>query len=827
MDIYPSGIKVPNDPQKGFGKPTIKTYTTPGTFSSVTLGGKVVPQEAISNIPNVGGEVRNPRLQELLDIEKILKDGGFTLEKGGKGVIGINLPSNLYTQEDFEEEVEKKLTLAAAQSKVEIDILGKLVLLSGEYSNLNKEGELLGEKLQNPSTLAVLETVSGEAKKLIDEIKNKPLGEKLDELRQKISEFEKIIARAKSEVAKIPTPPPVTAPVAPVASAPIAAPKPPEPLREYGGWPTSEVFYRKQGKNFLGGWYARRGNGEEYLPEQEVWENESKAFDVAYKRYIDLIKNMKVADKQLIKPLIDAKNAITNAIKNKDAVLVASLREEFEVSLEEWKAKWLMLEKIRTLEKTTFESDKKAAEKIEGGLTSEEEKKNLSRKGDELAASIEKSKTTTLADGLSDEAYNGLVHSIEAYHTIIETYKNTQKSIGVLRPIKVTEKNKDQIIRLINGKTPTLAEWGEEEKMRLQAKSAEEDIQKTRAQTEVRAKFEDMFAHDQKGFISLYTKTSDGGVGYTENETLKKHPYRDVIKQVFSTNNIPVTYLTREEIAKKDDTQKEKEYLQGTALGYHYNPARDSAQAAGRMGIFSKPKEITNVGGMIQNSKTVLKEAAVENPLRETLLGVEKNTEKNPQEKLKKIASVLSARIKNLSINPNNILKSRLSWIVLAAAIAGPSTKMETSTHNHVENVPVPVSESLNENEVEIKDTWRKYYNFGKTHPDFVEIPEDISKLSANQLKETLIQKYAKSYFDGTNNSRQNLLALGMFGDLVRDDITKGTYDHLPEKGRVELSYLWDALNDISMATSDEKLQAKTYEQAIIEVKEKVTEKEK
>ena len=823
MDIYPSGIKVPNEPQKGFGKPVANKGYTPGTFG-VTVDKKTVPQEMVSAIPSVGREVRNPRLQELLDIEKILKDGGFTLERGDKGITGISLPSDLYTQEELEDALGEKLTLAAAQSKVEIDILSKLVPLSGEYSNLNKEGELLGEKLQNPSTLAVLETVSGEVKKLIDEIKNKPLGEKLDELRQKISEFEKIIDRAKAEVAKIPTPPPIIAPAPPVAPAPVVAPKPPEPLREYGGWPTSEVFYRKQAKNFLGGWYARRGNGEEYLPEQEVWENESKAFDVVYRRYIDFIKNMKVADKQLIKPLIDAKNAITNAIKNKDAVLVASLREEFESSLEEWKARWLTLEKIRTLEKTTFESDKKAAEKIEGGLTSDEEKKNLSRKKEELIISIEKAKSTTLTEGLSEEAYNSLAQTIEAYHTVIETYKNTQKSLNVLRPINVTEKNKTQTIRLINGKTPTLAEWGEEEKVRLQAKSVEKENKELLERTEVRAKFEEMFVRDQKAFISLYTTPSADGTTHTENETLKKHPYREVIKQIFFTNNIPVTYLTREENAKKDDLQKEQEHLRRTTLGYHYNPARDSAQAAGRTGIFSKPKEITSVGGMIQNSKTILKEAAVENPLRETILGVEKNTEKNPQEKLKRIASVLSTRIKNLSNNPNNLLKGKLSWIAFAVAVGGASVLTAGHMKSPQENGPVPVSESLNKNEKEIKDTWRKYFHFGKTNPAYEKFPEDISKFSADQLKEILIKKHAPSYFNGKNKAIPRL-ALGMFGNLIQDKTKESIYE-LSDEQRGEFHLLWDALNEASMITSGENLKATTYESAIEEVKEKVTNKE-
>ncbi len=940
MDIYPSGIKVPNEPQKGFGKPVANKGYTVGTFG-VTVDKKPVPKEMISFVPTVGREVRNPEMEEDIRQGKLARKEGFHFETDAQGnVTEAHIPNNYLEEEkELREKLERKVG--------ETIVLKKVIKLSGEFTASDKEVELLKPKLQNPSTIAVLETVSSEIKKLIDDIQRTPENIKVDELVEKLEEFKKIVDRAKDEVAKIPVAPesqikneePVVVPpeesastvpeaspktpekielvpkffkvgqrfllpkdhtsdeatwevtilipkdgammmkqidgaqkgraerfyfntfkdfleklyharrqaatkeasekpvvetsVQPVAAlqptSPVA-PKSPEPLYEYGGWPTSEIFHRKQAKNVLGGWYARGVKGEEYLDEQEVWENESKAFEISYKRYIDFIKNMRAADKQLVKPLIDAKNAVIQAVKNRDTVLVSSLRELFEISLEEWMAKWSTLEKIRSLEKTVFESDKKASEKIEESLTSEEEKRGLSQKRKEIVESIEKAKTASLAEGFSDDSYDGLARLITKHHDSVEIYKNKQKSLGVLRPIKVTEKNKGQTIRLIGGKTSTLEEWGKEEKVRLQSEKTEKENTETLNRTEVRAKFEEMFVHDKGAFISLYTAASKNGTDdttiYTENETLRKHPYRDVIRQVFFANNIKLTGLTREEITKKDDVQKEGEQLARTALGSVYSPARDSAQAAGRTGIFSKPKEITSVGGMIQNSKTVLKEAAVENPLREAILGVEKNTEKNPQEKLKRIASVLSTRIKNLSNNPNNLLKGKLSWIAFAVAVGGASVLTAGHMKSPQEKGPMLVSESLDKNEFEIKDTWRKYYHFGKTHPDFAKVPEDISKLSVNQLKETLIQKYAKSYFDGTNNPRQTLLALGMFGDLVRDDVTKGTYDHLPEKGRAELSYLWDALNDVSMATSGEKLQAKTYEAAIEEVKQKVTNKE-
>ncbi len=735
MDIIPSGIKVPNDPQEGFGKPVTNKGYTPGTFG-VTVDKKPVPKEVISSVPQVGGEVRNVRLQELLQIEEMLKKRGFTLERDARGISEINLPSDLYTQEELEDALGEKLTLAAAQKKVELDVLAKLVAFSGEYSNLHKETELLEGKLQNPATLAVLEQLSGETKKLIEEIKDKPLGAKLDELQQKLSEFEKIVERAKAEVAKVQpsietnsaaSVSPETTPTLQEDKVTAATPTETPPVTERIN--TIPKFF-EIGQTFL-------------LPKDD----DHKGAEEAHWEVIELISK----DGAMIMKQVDG-----NQKGRKERFYYKQLRG--------------FLERI------------------------EKEKQYGLKKPQELNVvadqSIEK-KTPVEAPKTSPEV-------------------STKPS--VLRPKtfpKITEK--------------------------AEQLSTEQDTQKVLARTEIRAKFEDMFARDQQAFISLYTTANKIGdtTTYTENEDLKKHPYRDVIRNIFFAHNISVTELVRKENIPADIQQKNS-FISNKLV---YSPST-LKEAEGKKDTRTEeeklhPELITNsvrdlltnsMGeGMVTPDKVVASKMASNNEPKEII----PTLEKDPRTGLKKISAILATRIKNLSNNPNNLLKGKLSWIAFAVAVGGTVALTTGYLKNLEEKGPVPVSESLNKNETEIKDTWRKYYHFGKTHPEFAEIPEDISKFSANQLKETLIQRYAKSYFDGTNNQRQTLLALGMFGDLVRDDITKGTYDHLPEKGRAELSYLWDALNDVSMATSGEKLRAKTYEAAIEEVKEKVTNKEK
>ncbi len=741
MDIYPSGIKVPNGSQGEFGKPVTNKGYTPGTFG-VTVDKKVVPKEVISSVPQVGGEVRNARFQELLQIEKMLKKRGFTLERDAEGISEINLPSDLYTQEELEDALGEKLTLAAAQKKVELDILSKLVAFSGEYSNLHKETELLEGKLQNPATLAVLEQLSEETKKLIEEIKDKPLGAKLDELRQKLSEFEKIVERAKAEAAKIPAPtiapeaqikneePAVVAAEESVPTVPEASPKTPEKVE------VVPKFF-KVGQRFL--------LPKDHTSDEATWE-------------VTILMPKEGA--MMMKQIDGAQKGRTERFYFKP----------FKDLLER-----LYLERQQTSAKTTPEKPV-----------------------------AETSKASTAP--------------------------KINESPSVLRPTKQAEKKQEQIIRLIGGRKIN-AEWTKGETGAI--KGSEENIQKTRAQTEVREKFEDMFTHDQKAFISLYTVASkneaSGAVDYTENESLRKHPYRDVIKNILFTHNVEVKdFITKEN--KLSDIQR-KNFLSENRLVYGPSSVKESEKKEDTRTDEEKlnPDLVTkSVRDLLTNSmgegmttpdKVVLGNMATNNESKEIIPVLEKD----PQKGLKKISAILATRIKNLSNNPNNLSKGKLSWIAFAVVVGGTGAY----ANNVLNKQPVPISASLNKNEVVVKDTWTKYFHFGKTNPAFAEFPEDISKLSASQLKATLIQKYAKSYFDGTNNQRQTLLALGMFGDLVRNDTTKGTYDHLDDKDRAELSYLWDALNDVSMATSGEKLQAKTYEAAIEEVKEKVTNKEK
>lgn len=124
------------------------------------------------------------------------------------------------------------------------------------------------------------------------------------------------------------------------------------------------------------------------------------------------------------------------------------------------------------------------------------------------------------------------------------------------------------------------------------------------------------------------------------------------------------------------------------------------------------------------------------------------------------------------------------------------------------------------------KFEWRKYFHLGKINPFYRDFPAEISTYSTKQLNEKLIQKYAPSYVQYSDELSKISSALEMIGKDVQEMEAKGLYDQPLDKGGKELSMLWKALDDVSMTTSGENLHAKTYKEAIEEVKGKVTKKE-
>ncbi len=526
---------------------------------------------------------------------------------------------------------------------------------------------------------------------------------------------------------------------------------------------------------------------------------------------------------------------------------------------------------------------------------------------------------------------------------------------------------------------------------------------------EVRSQFEEVFARDQKAFISLYTTASgaDNVMQYTENETLTKHPYRDVIRNILFAHNIGVTRLpvpvtppeteqfsraaipttlTQKQQASKDTskntspsaiTQKESfgnSYFtpghivtistQSGNESYRIRNTKDGLVEVASIDRREKGVEFFNeeelkkklasnkkegapshlpikdlftmfsqktnygVGGLLawkkkwidsgeidlyrekntnlsisqdqidaakkaidvdiatlQNETVTgeVRRSAITNiglsvrlltgvhhprandiehfvksytvaPSTGNILQRPKTTNQSPPEELvaptavpkevspeqEKVPSEkeISLAKKLKIVNPpfdtriarlkQNKLFGVPMWKYLGTATLVSAAFYTAYTSPKKEGGDISLATSSTpDSRREAKEEWHKYFHLGKTNSFYQEFPKELSRYSTEELSKKLIQKYAPSYVQYSGELSKISSALEMIGKDVQSQNAQGLYDKPLDRGGKELNLLWTALNDASMTTSGEYVRAKTFGQAIKEVKDKVTKKEK
>lgn len=155
----------------------------------------------------------------------------------------------------------------------------------------------------------------------------------------------------------------------------------------------------------------------------------------------------------------------------------------------------------------------------------------------------------------------------------------SQKKNPILRPLKTLSTNQDKKISIPGRPKTTVGAREEELRAENASKIYEKQRQETNSRTEIRQKFEKMFLNDENAFIALYTSPSinptTNKIIYTSNEALRKHPYRDVIKQIFFVNNIEVVDQSQESLKSAEEKVKEKEYISRTNHGFSYRPTKE------------------------------------------------------------------------------------------------------------------------------------------------------------------------------------------------------------------------------------------------------------
>lgn len=616
------------------------------TIDSVSY---VLPPNKLEPRPRkVGAEVRNPAMEELIRLGRYAKQGGITFDVDDQGnVESVNLPPELASDEEA-------LRLELMQQKVEADILKKLFPLSLLFTENDKDADFLKPKLQNPATVAVIESLSQKLSGLIQEVHAKPDGAKLDEIREALVDFKKAVERARTEASRIPVPPPTPAPTAPPATpAPTAAPTP-ESLREFSGWPESQIYRRKAARKEPAGLFSTKKG--DLLDEQEAWTHEKAAFDAIFKSYLDFIKNLTRDERNLVRPLIELKNRLIDAIKDEDLNEVSALREELEKSIAINKEKVSMLRSVSELTES-FVKERESARKLPGNL-----KQNVEQTEAKVVDALQSAKASSEEGTFTKEDIEKLASAVEAYKKEIEYYReNTykpkrvdpvlrdakingawtpstsvspaRKLAGVLRPIIKTDKNKDQeIFTRENGKM-TVGEYaaqleqekGEDNMVKLSAAELADWPELVKAgyalnsrvnkewfaKFQIAMKYRRMLEKDEKTFLSLYVTPSENPdtheILYTATENLRKHPEKNIIKEVLEEKGITFVEKTRTERREDERKEVESERLNMTMHGMVYNPSKDKSSAKVEVkttdtdeneSFFTKRMGTSNYGGM-------------------------------------------------------------------------------------------------------------------------------------------------------------------------------------------------------------------------------------
>lgn len=557
-------------------------------------------EKTIQDFDELFEDAYNDPTEEKLSTLRVLADTfADAVEKAEQEV--AMLPKEKTESEKRLEEKEKEATL-----------IKDMLPVASEFAALKKEVDAIATSVNNPPLLMAIDALCQEWDKTITLFTSSPTEKLFDESKQLLKKLRERIAEAHKSIVATPKVAPSIAP----AATPAVAPKPPEPLREYGGWP-SNVYYKKASKGQAAGWYSSRHDRP--LPEQEVWESENQAFKTVFKRYMDFIRSLSVEKRRVVKPLIDIKNKLIDAIKSENILSVEALRAELDEAVDTWEERWKRLIKANKIEEA-FLATKTKGEKVEKLLDSKTELDNLVAKKREIEETLQKAKSATI-DG--NEKAEELTEKVEKlltkYTELISKYETVNKALkrDVLRPIKVTDANRRQKIKPLGRPEMTLGEYEEEQKIKQEEgsktvltdeimdewpelKAAGYDTgspinkkELTRFQAETM--YDRMFIRDQNDFLARYTVPSldptTNTIRYTESKALKTHSSKEYIVNVLNKHGITLSLKTDTERKKEDKKEALEKQIWRDKHSITFHPS-----LVKKAGLFGKGDEGLRMG---------------------------------------------------------------------------------------------------------------------------------------------------------------------------------------------------------------------------------------
>lgn len=468
---------------------TRKGYA-PGTF---VIGGLKNQSEkerpVIQGVPRprVGNEARNKEFEKMMRLGKLAKEAGIEIDTDPEGNMQVTLPEELVSSPEEEElrrkeharreQVEKELTKKAK-------LLEDILELTSEVDMEMEEAKALEDQLSDAARRADFRNVIERMKILFASVRNTKDAAIKKQFEDVFSDYRRVYKKEIEEfirknpksvsvpVVSFPAPSspspvvpaaaqaPATPPVTARSFVPIT-PEQREKMRIDQGWPEDKVFY-KEGDGDTAGWYVNDKGSDHFSKNQERWGTEYKHFSDSFEEYKKIVAEISADDAQKIKPLVESKNRLIETIRKWNVNAVTAERKRFEAALSKWKKYFLLQQTLESFEKAV-----KTGEKAKEAFEHEHESKHLDD---------EKAKVEHLYSILKQAAISGipvkdddiakLKSLIETYATLVQTLETKNKSLGrgVLRPIKITEANKNKKIKVIGKPEMTLAEYDKEQK---------------------------------------------------------------------------------------------------------------------------------------------------------------------------------------------------------------------------------------------------------------------------------------------------------------------------------------------------------------------------
>lgn len=496
----------------------------------------------------------------------------------------LRLTSLLEVLQQFENAIDKAhtesqlLPVEKTEAEEAAELQKEILDLTFEVETVLKEAEGLEDEIDDNTVRIEFANAIKRLERLFANLKRTPEKGTRDDFLQVFTAFQQDLEATKEYIGRHPKPP--TTPATPVV--------PPDATLTgaFKTWPLSIKFEGpKNNKKWV---RTIAGGAPQELPDQEMWNNLKKVYESVFGKYQtffakDLREKLRVCSN-----LITTKNKALNAIADGNADEASAHLLSLQDELERWENAWKLYQTVLKAGKTLSEYEKRASKELE--VLTPQQARPLQEKINTLQRSIEKLKETILTtQEVSEEDVEKLLKNLTSLEGLIANYETTSKATNrnVLRPIKVTDKNKHQTIDTRNGRTITLEQYNAErggnvppEEQITITNHMDDDWPELRAlgyavgskvsrewfkQFEHRTMYARQYARDKNDFLKRFTvpildeKTNT--VRYVESKLFKAQNRTwtdDTGKRIIGTQDVIRDILESDGIILQKQNQEEK-----------------------------------------------------------------------------------------------------------------------------------------------------------------------------------------------------------------------------------------------------------------------------